>query len=172
MTEKLKHKKLIIIISILLPVAVAALFGIRIPNVAPLTFLPPIYACINGLTAILLVVAVFSIKKGHRTLHERLMKTNLGLSILFLLMYIAYHMTSDPTPFGGKGMIRIVYFFVLISHVVLSIAIIPLVLLTTVRALSEQFDRHKKLAKITFPLWLYVAVTGVLVYVMISPFYV
>ncbi|PCI96238.1 MAG: hypothetical protein COB15_11130 [Flavobacteriales bacterium] len=166
-----KHKKLIIFISIFLPVAVAALFGIKIPNVEPLTFLPPIYASINGLTAVLLVAAVLAIKKGNRKLHEGLMKTCIGLSILFLLMYIAYHMTSNSTSFGGEGAIKIVYFFILISHILLSIAIIPLVLITYVRALSEQFDKHKKIARITFPIWLYVALSGVVVYLMISPYY-
>ena len=171
MTEK-KHKSLIIFVSIFLPVAVAALFGIKIPNVEPLNFLPPIYASINGLTAVLLIIAVMAIKKGNRVLHERLMKVNIGLSILFLTMYIAYHMTSDSTSFGGEGSIRIVYFVILISHILLSIAIIPLVLITYVRTLSEQFDKHKKIAKITFPMWLYVAVSGVVVYLMISPYYV
>lgn len=170
MTEK-KHKSLIIFISIFLPVAVAVLFGIKIPNVEPLSFLPPIYACINGLTAVLLVIAVLAIKRGNRILHERLMKTCIGLSILFLGMYIAYHMTSSSTPFGGEGAVRAIYFFVLISHILLSITFIPLVLITYVRTLSEQFDKHKKIAKITFPLWLYVAVSGVVVYLMISPYY-
>lgn len=167
-----KHKKLIIFISVFLPIAVAALFGIKIPNVEPLSFLPPIYASVNGLTAIILVLAVVAIKKGNRKLHETLMKICIGLSLLFLTMYIAYHMTSDSTSFGGEGAIKIVYLIILISHIILSIAIIPLVLFTYVRALSEQFDKHKKLAKITFPIWLYVAVTGVVVYLMISPYYV
>jgi putative membrane protein len=170
MSEK-KYKSLIIFISVFLPVAVAALFGIRIPNVEPLSFLPPIYASINALTAILLVLAVLAIKKDYRIIHERLMKTCLLLSVLFLLMYIAYHMTSDPTPFGGADSIKYIYFFILISHILISIAIIPLVLITTVRALTERFDKHKKLAKITFPLWLYVAISGVVVYLMISPYY-
>jgi len=166
-----KYKKLTILISIVLPLVVAALFGVKIPNVEPLSFLPPIYASINGLTAILLVVAVLAIKKGNRKLHEGLMKTCLILSILFLGMYVAYHMTSDSTKFGGEGAIKYVYYFVLITHIVLSIAIIPLVLITYTRALSQIFDKHKKIAKIAFPLWLYVAVTGVVVYVMISPYY-
>ena len=171
MTKETSYNKLITIISILLPLAVAALFGVRIPNVEPLSFLPPIYASINGLTAIVLVLAVVAIKKGNRILHERLMKTSLVFSMLFLVMYIAYHMTSDPTPFGGEGAIKILYYFILISHIILSIAIIPLVLITYVRTLSNQFDKHKKIAKITFPLWLYVAVSGVVVYLMISPYY-
>ncbi len=166
------YNKLIVFVSILVPVVVAILFTVRIPGVESLTFLPPIYACVNGLTAVLLVAAVFAIKKGNRKLHEGLMKTCIGLSILFLLMYIAYHTTSDSTSFGGEGVIRIVYLFILVTHILLSIAIIPLVLITYVRTLSEQFDQHKKIAKITFPIWLYVAVTGVVVYWMISPYYV
>ena len=171
MVKKDKYNAAIVFVSILLPIVVAVLFGIRIPNVKPLSFLPPIYAGINGLTSAFLVVAVIAIKKGNRVLHQQLMKTNLVLSGLFLLMYIAYHMTSDPTVFGGSGNIKILYYFILISHIVLSIAIIPLVLITSVRALTEQFDRHKKIARITFPLWLYVTVTGVIVYLMISPYY-
>ena len=166
-----KYKKLTILISIVLPLAVAALFGVKIPNVEPLSFLPPIYASINGLTAVLLVVAVIAIKNGNRTLHERLMKTCLVLSILFLGMYVAYHMTSDSTEFGGEGAIKYFYYFILLTHILLSVAIIPLVLITYTRALSQIFDKHKKIARIAFPLWLYVAVTGVIVYVMISPYY-
>ncbi len=168
----MKNKKLIIVISIFLPLAVALLFKIRIPNVEPLSFLPPIYACINALTALTLIFGVIAIKKGNRKLHEILMKTSIGLSVLFLLMYIAYHSTSDPTSFGGYGYLKTVYFFILISHIILSVAIIPLVLISFVRALSEEYDKHKKIAKITLPIWLYVAISGVIVYLMISPYYV
>jgi len=171
MKTEVSYNKLITSISIILPIAVAALFGVRLPNVEPLSFLPPIYASTNGLTAIFLVLAVVAIKNGNRILHERLMKASLILSILFLLMYVAYHMTSDPTPFGAEGSIKILYYFILVSHIILSIAIIPLVLITYVKTLSNQFDKHKKIAKITFPLWLYVAVSGVVVYLMISPYY-
>ena len=171
-----KYQKWIVVLSIVIPVAVAALFGIKLKDygidVEPLSFLPPIYASINRLTAIVLVLAVLQIKKGNRSAHERLMKFAILLSVLFLVMYVAYHMTSDSTPYGGEGMVRYVYFFILITHIVLSIVIIPLVLFTYVRALAERFDKHKKLAKITFPIWLYVAVTGVIVYLMISPYYV
>tara|TARA_A100001015_G_scaffold113308_1_gene125898 strand:+ start:658 stop:1200 length:543 start_codon:yes stop_codon:yes gene_type:complete len=167
-----KYKKWIILISVAIPVAVAILFGIRIPNVEPLNFLPPIYATINALTAVLLIFAFMAIKQKKITMHERLMKISIGLSVVFLLMYVAYHMTSDPTPFGGKGIIKGVYFFILISHILLSIGIIPMVLVTYVRAISKLFEDHKKIAKITFPIWLYIAITGVIVYLMISPYYV
>ena len=171
-----KFKKPIIVVSILIPIVVAILFSVKLQdfgiNIEPLSFLPPIYASINGLTAILLVSAVLAIKNGNRKRHERLMTTAIACSVVFLIMYVAYHMSSDSTKFGGEDWIRYAYFFILITHIALSIIIIPLVLFTYVRALSQSFDRHKKLAKITFPLWLYVAVTGVIVYLMISPYYV
>lgn len=166
-----KYNKLIVILSIVIPIVVAALFGIKIPNVEPLSFLPPIYATINGLTAIILVLAFFAIKKKNVVLHENLMTTAIWCSALFLLMYVAYHMTSDSTKFGGEGTIKYVYYFVLLTHIVLSIAVIPFVLITYVRAITNNFEKHKKIARITFPLWLYVAVSGVIVYIMISPYY-
>ena len=184
-----KFNKSIIVVSILIPIVVAILFSVKLKdfgiNVEPLSFLPPIYASINGITAILLITAVMAIKNGNRKRHEQLMTIALGCSVAFLLMYVAYHLTADSTVFGdvnhnGKldleektslGSIRYGYYFILLTHILLSIAIIPLVLFTYVRALSKRFDKHKKLAKITFPLWLYVAVTGVVVYLMISPYY-
>ncbi len=173
-TQK-KYNLPITIVSILIPVAVAVLLSIRLKdfgiNVSPLHFLPPIYATINAITAIILVIAVIAIKKGNRQLHEKLMKTAIGLSIAFLVLYIAYHLTTEATKFGGQGAIRYVYFFLLISHISLSVITIPLVLVSYVRALNQQFDKHKKLTKYTFPIWLYVAVTGVIVYLLISPYY-
>lgn len=166
-----KYKKWIVILSIAIPLVVAVLFGVKIPGATPLMFLPPIYATINGITAVLLIAAVIAIKNKKVKLHENLMKTCIGLSVAFLGMYVAYHMTSESTKFGGEGIIKSVYFFILITHIVLSIAIIPLVLITYVKALAKRFDKHKKIAKITFPIWLYVAVTGVVVYLMISPYY-
>tara|TARA_R100000935_G_scaffold13736_1_gene27418 strand:- start:19800 stop:20318 length:519 start_codon:yes stop_codon:yes gene_type:complete len=166
-----KYNVWIWVLSIVIPVAVAVLFTIRIPGVERLGFLPPIYASINALTAFLLVVAFIMIKQGKIKIHEALMKTCIVLSVLFLLMYVAYHMTSDSTSYGGEGTMRYVYFFILISHILLSIIIIPFVLITYVRAISGNFPQHKKIARITFPLWLYVAVTGVIVYLMISPYY-
>jgi putative membrane protein len=159
-------------LSIAIPVVVAILFLIKIPNVEPLTFLPPVYAFINAITAVFLTIAYIAIKRKKIILHERLMKISIALSVIFLVMYVAYHMTSDPTPYGGEGIIRSVYYFILISHVILSIGIIPLVLVTYVRAISKLFADHKKIARYTFPIWMYIAVTGVIVYLMISPYYV
>ena len=167
----IKYKKLITVVSVLIPLIVALLFTVKIPNVTPLSFLPPIYASINGITAIILVLALIAIKNKKIKLHEGLMKTAIGLSLAFLLMYVAYHMTSDSTSYGGTGSIKYVYYFILITHILLSIGIIPMVLVTYVRAISINFEDHKKIARITFPIWLYIAVTGVVVYVMISPYY-
>ena len=173
-TIETKYNKLITILSVVIPVAVAALFGVSFKklgiDVEPFTFLPPIYASINALTALLLVVAVIAIKNGNRKLHENLMKLAIACSVAFLLMYVAYHMSSESTKYLGEY--KMFYYFILISHILLSIAIIPLVLITYVKALAQRFDKHKKIAKITFPIWLYVAVTGVVVYLMISPYYV
>lgn len=179
----------IILVSIVIPVVVAILFSVKLKDfgieVEPLSFLPPIYASINGLTALLLVMGVMAIRNKNQKVHERFMTTAIACSVIFLVMYVAYHMTSESAVYGdidgnrlldatekaNAGPMRSVYLFILLSHIVLSIAIIPLVLITYVRALAARFDKHRRIAKITFPLWLYVAVTGVLVYLMISPYY-
>lgn len=155
--------------------AVALLFGVNLKSlgfdVEPLTFLPPIYASINGFTALLLIGAVIAIKKRNKKLHEQLNTAAIICSVFFLLMYIAYHMTSESTKFEGEGTIKYVYYFILLTHILLSVVVIPFVLITFVRAKLGKFPEHKKIAKITFPLWLYVAITGVIVYIMISPYY-
>lgn len=166
-----KYNIWIWLLSIAIPLAVAVLFTVKIPGAERLGFLPPIYATINGLTAILLISAVFQIRKGNKKGHERLMKTAIIFSVLFLVMYVVYHMTSDSTKYGGEGMLKYVYYFILLTHILLSIVVIPFVLITYVRAISGQFYLHRKIARITYPLWLYVAVTGVIVYLMISPYY-
>ena len=168
---KNKYNLWIWIISIVVPVAVAILFTVRIPGVERIGFLPPIYATINALTAVILIISVIQIKKENRKSHEFLMKTAILLSLLFLLLYIAYHMTSDSTKYGGDGIVKYLYYFILITHIMLSITVIPFVLITYVRAITGKFEKHKAIARITFPLWLYVAITGVIVYVMISPYY-
>ena len=166
--QKKTYRKIIIALSIVIPIAVALLFKIKIPNV-DLSFLPPFYAGINGLTSILLIMAFIAIKKKKITLHSKLIKICLGLSLLFLLCYVSYHMTSEPTAY--KGEYKTLYYSILISHIVLSVVVIPFVLFSYLFALEEKFDKHKKLTRISFPIWLYVAITGVVVYFMISPFY-
>jgi putative membrane protein len=164
------NKKTIIILSVAIPLVVIILFRVKIEGV-DLSFLPHIYAPINALTAIILPIAIYQIKKGNRKTHERLMKTALMLSISFLLMYVLYHATTEETKFGGTGFIKVVYIAILVSHIILSIFIVPLVLNTYFRAITNQFPAHKKLGKITFLLWEYVAITGVVVYLMIRPYY-
>ncbi|MHC5200705.1 DUF420 domain-containing protein [Myroides sp. LJL119] len=171
-----KYNKWIWTLSIVIPIVVAILFGVNLQklgyDVKPLSFLPPIYATINGVTAVLLVLAVRAIKNGNVKVHENLIKACIACSVAFLAMYVAYHMTSIETKYGGQGIIRYVYFFILITHILLSIIIIPFVLITFVRGIAGSYQRHKKLARITYPMWLYVAVTGVIVYLMISPYYI
>ncbi|MCE3296731.1 MAG: hypothetical protein K0R65_2445 [Crocinitomicaceae bacterium] len=165
-----RFKILITIASIAIPLVVATLFKVKIEGV-DLSFLPPIYAGINGLTAILLVAALMAIKKGNRLRHERLINCCMVLSLLFLACYVAYHMTSDSTPYGGTGALKYVYYFILLTHIILSVAVVPMVLRSYLFAWEGKFEKHRKWTKITWPIWFYVAVTGVIVYLMISPYY-
>ena len=165
-----KYNVWIVILSITIPLVVAVLFSVKIDVKLPV-FLPPIYATLNAFTAVLLVLGFWAIKNKKIALHEKLMKTAIAFSVLFLVLYVAYHMTSDSTKFGGEGTIKTFYFIILITHILLSVIVIPFVLITYVRAITNQVELHKKIARFTFPLWLYVAVTGVIVYVMISPYY-
>lgn len=165
-----KYNKWIVVLSIVIPLVIAILFKVKIDVELPI-FLPPIYASINAITAVLLVIAVWAIKSGKRVLHERLMKMAIICSVLFLVLYVLYHMTSDSTKFEEEGTIKFIYLFILLTHILLSIIVIPFVLITYVRAITGNFENHKKIARFTFPLWLYVAVSGVIVYLMISPYY-
>jgi len=162
-------KRSITIISILIPLLVIAMFQVKFEG--DFDYLPHIYAPLNALTALILPVAIFQIKKGNRKTHEYLMKTAIIFSVIFLVLYLLYHATSTETKFGGEGLIRYVYFFTLITHILLSIVVVPLVLHTYFRAATGLFKKHKKLGKITFLIWEYVAISGVLVYLMIKPYY-
>lgn len=164
------YNKIIWLLSILIPVAVAVLFRVKIDMELPI-FLPPIYAGINALTFVILLIAFWAVKNKKLKLHEKLMKTSVLLSALFLLMYVLHHMTSDSTSYGGQGYLRLMYFIVLISHILLSVVVIPFVLVTFARGLTGEVEKHKKIARITFPLWLYVTLSGVIVYLLISPYY-
>ena len=164
-----KYKLWVNIISIAIPVVVALLFGIKLPNIEPLTFLPPIYASINAITSILLISALIAIKNKKMKLHRSLMQIAIFCSVIFLLMYVAYHITSVPTKYEGEMIIT--YRVILISHIILSIVVIPLVLHSYLRAYLGDYQAHKKIVRYAYPVWLYVAVTGVIVYIMISPYY-
>lgn len=171
MTKQKDYTNLIKIISIIVPIVVASLFRIKLDFEVPV-FLPPIYATINGLTALILITSIWAIKNKKRKLHEGLMKTAISFTFIFLILYILYHATSDSTHFGGEGFVKYLYYFILISHIILSVIVIPFVLFTFVRALNKDFIKHKKIGKFAFSLWLYVAITGVIVYLMVNPYYV
>ncbi|MGV3540309.1 MAG: DUF420 domain-containing protein [Rufibacter sp.] len=165
---------LIAILSVVVPLLVAILMFM--PQTGKLgdlnvSFLPRLHAVLNSLTAIALVVGYRFIKKGNRRNHRFAMTTAFVLSAFFLISYVTYHYQAPPTSYGGEGVLKTIYYFILITHIVLAAVIVPLVLLSIYFAVSGQFTRHRKVSRWTFPLWLYVAVTGVLVYVLISPYY-
>jgi putative membrane protein len=173
MEKQINYNKLIYIVAGVLASAVGLIYITPKFEVESgmLDFLPALNATINGLVSVLLILGVIFIKSGNRKAHQVAMTTSIALSVLFLLSYVLYHTTHESTAFGGEGAIRYLYFFILLTHIVLAIVIVPLVLITFSRAMSEQFDKHRKIARITFPIWLYVSVTGVIVYFMISPYY-
>ena len=133
--------------------------------------LPLLNATLNGLAGIFLVSGYVLIKRGHQQLHKRCMLAALATSALFLVSYVTYHANAGSRPFPGQGPIRLLYFTILITHVVLAATIVPLALVTAFRGLRAQFDRHVRIARWTFPLWLYVSVTGVVIYVMLYELY-
>ncbi|MBX2931151.1 MAG: DUF420 domain-containing protein [Chitinophagaceae bacterium] len=130
-----------------------------------------INACINSVIAVILIAAVIAVKNKKYYLHKKLMIAALLLSVLFLISYVAHHLLAGDTKFGGTGFLRAFYFFILITHIFLASVILPFILFTAYRGLTAEFDKHKKIAKITFPLWLYVAITGPIIYLLISPYY-
>jgi uncharacterized membrane protein YozB (DUF420 family) len=133
--------------------------------------LPALNATLNGISAILLTTGYVLIRRGRRELHKRCMLAALTTSALFLVSYVVYHLNIGSRPFPGRGAIRVIYFAILITHVVLAAAILPLALTTAARALFEQYDRHVRLARWTLPIWLYVSVTGVVIYLMLYRLY-
>ena len=135
------------------------------------SFLPPIHASLNALAAVILVFALYFIKNKQVENHRRAIYAAMACSALFLISYVLYHFTTPETRYGGQGVMRTVYFFLLITHVVLAAVILPFILLTFTRAYTNQFERHKKMARWVFPLWLYVAVTGPICYLMLRPYY-
>lgn len=133
--------------------------------------LPALNATLNGLSAVCLVSGYAFIKRGERLMHQRCMIAALVLSSLFLVSYVVYHANAGSRPFPGQGVIRPIYFLILITHVVLAAAVVPLALVTATRGLRSQFDRHVRIARWTFPIWLYVSVTGVVIYLMLYQLY-
>jgi len=136
-----------------------------------LSYLPPLNATLNGLSGVLLLLGLVFIRKGRRDAHRACMFGALTVSVLFLASYLTYHFQVGTTRYTGTGGIRTVYLAILASHTLLAAAVPPLAIVTLVRALKERFDRHRTIARITFPIWLYVSVTGVVVYLMLRGSY-
>lgn len=134
-------------------------------------FLPTLNACINAVCTVLLLVSFYFIKKKNIRMHKRLNVTAFILSCLFLVSYLIFHSAGHETKFGGTGTIRYLYFFILITHIILAAIVLPLVLFSFYRGMKMQVEKHRKLVRWSFPIWLYVTITGVLVYLMISPYY-
>lgn len=166
-----KRKKLIILLSVVVPLVVASLFGIRIETDVDFSFLPKVYATLNFFTFIILTLALIAIKNKNRKRHEKLVKTALLTTTLFLVLYILYHITSDSTVYGGTGALKYIYYFILITHISLSVMVIPMVLISLGWAMDNNFEKHKKIARVAMPIWMYVAISGVAVYLLISPYY-
>lgn len=165
---------IIAVLSVAVPLLVS--FLLFIPQTGKLgdvdvTFLPKLHALLNSLTAIALLTGYYFVRNNNIRGHRFAMITAFTLSAFFLISYVTYHYQASPTSYGGAGSIKAVYYFILITHIILAAAIVPLVLLSVYFAVSDQIARHRKIARWTFPIWLYVAVTGVVVYFMIAPYY-
>lgn len=173
----MKNKNLVlplILISVAIPLGIVLLFMAPRANIQVgfnLNILPLIEALLNFSTFILLLCSFYFIKKGLVRAHKTCNLIAVGLSVLFLIVYLVFHALSEQAYYGGTGMARVIYFILLISHIILSAVIVPLVLITLYRALKGDFIRHKKIARYTWPVWLYVTISGVIVYVMMAPYY-
>jgi len=173
MTES-SYLRLVTVISILVPAIVGAIFWLPLPEIHGPRWmynLPLFHACLNGLSFCVLLLGFYFILNKKILYHRMCMLTAAGLTAVFLVSYLAYHSTVPQTKFGGEGAIRYFYFTLLITHIILAATIVPMVLITLYRGLSGMNERHKKIARWTLPLWLYVAFTGVIVYIMMSPYY-
>lgn len=168
-----KARILIVTFSVIVFIAITALGRVTVK--ADLGFDVHLFAManavINSCVAILLIAALIAVRSGKYLLHKRMMLAAMGLSILFLISYICHHLFAGETKFGDEGALKTVYYIILFTHIPLAGLILPFILFTAYRAMTGEWQRHRKLAKITWPIWLYVAITGVLVYVLISPYY-
>jgi putative membrane protein len=182
---KLNRLAWIITGAVLLLVGLMRRVKIPLPEGVSFDFLPPFHASVNALTAVVLLAAYYFIRRGQIEAHRKAIYVAMGLSLLFLLSYVAYHFTTPETLFGdanGDGLVdaaekaavagqRTFYLIVLISHIVLAAVILPFILFTFIRAYTGQFERHRQMARWVFPLWLYVAITGPICYYMLMPYY-
>lgn len=166
-------RALILTVSFVVFAAVVLLSKIKLE--VDLGFNPHLFATanavINTIVSLLLVLAIIAVKQKNYQRHKNIMIAAMLLSVLFLLSYIAHHLFNGETKFGGEGPLKSVYYIILLTHIPLAAIILPFILFTAYRGLTAEYAAHKKLARYTFPLWLYVSITGVLVYVLISPYY-
>jgi putative membrane protein len=168
-----KASLLIILFSVIVFVAVVFLSRIKLEVELPFNvhLFATVNAILNSLVSLLLVVGLIAVKNAKYQLHRNVMMSAMVLSLLFLVSYICHHLFSESTSYGGEGVMKSVYYFILITHIILAAVILPFILYTSYRALVAEWPAHRKLAKITWPIWFYVSVTGVIVYLMISPYY-
>lgn len=159
------------VVSAVVIVLVVLMRSVKLDLGVNLGFLPPVHAILNTGTAIALIFSLRAIRSGNVEQHRSFNFIALGLSALFLLCYVAYHFTTPETKYGGEGAIRVVYLFLLLTHILSAAVIFPFILFTFIRALTNQFERHKKMARWVYWVWLYVAITGPLCYLMLKPYY-
>lgn len=160
-----------IIVSVVVLFIVGFMRQVKLDTGIDFSFLPPVYSTLNAICAVFLGLAIYQIKQKNIAKHRLFINIALGMSILFLVCYVLYHFTTPETKFCKEGMIRYVYFFLLITHIVLAAVILPFILFTYIRGFTWQIDKHRKMAKIVFPLWFYVAVTGPIIYFMLKDCY-
>ena len=168
-----KARRLILVFSIIIFSAIVLLSRVHL-DINPgfdVHIFAKINAGINSIVTVLLLVGLWAVKNKKYFLHKRIMISAILLSCLFLISYICHHLLSAETKFGGEGSIRYIYYFILGTHILLATIILPFILFTAYRSMTGDYEKHKKLARITWPVWLYVAITGVVVYLMISPYY-
>jgi putative membrane protein len=171
LSKKLSILAWILSTAVLLLVVVMQKVKLPLPAGWSTACLPPIHAGINALAAVTLIVALIFIKLGKVAQHRAAMMMAMGLSIVFLLSYVAYHMTNDPTRYGGSGPLKLTYFALLASHILLAAISLPFILFTFIAAWTNHFAKHRRLARWVFPIWLYVTLTGPICYWMLRPYY-
>ncbi|MEX0812424.1 MAG: DUF420 domain-containing protein [Chitinophagales bacterium] len=167
-------KNLILIVSVAVPALVAFLFygpALNLETSIELSFFPKFHASLNSLATLALLTGFYFIRQKNIAAHRASMLFAFSISTIFLLSYVFYHSVSEPTTYGGEGLLKYIYYFVLLTHIFLAAIVLPFILFTFYRALSNDIEKHKKIARWTFPMWLYVTVSGVLVYFLISPYY-
>lgn len=169
--QEKKLNRVAIIVSVFVLLAVVGMRKFKIQVDVDLSILPMFHAILNSLTAVLLLLGLYFIKIKNRILHQKMMTSAMIVSVVFLFSYVLYHITTEETKFGGEGMLRTIYFILLITHILAAAIILPFILFTFIRAYTGSFERHKRMARWVYPIWLYVAISGPICYLMLKPYY-